>query len=220
MVNSISNNSNNVQTVRQRTIKDGQTGFLVGAGIGAVEGYTRKSWLKGDQPADKFVKTVSKALTKNLEPQENKELNKINNFFEALINPQTDIYSLRTKIEDSSELMNALPKNEGETPKDTLDRMFSNPDKNALKRELQIMQDKTIIDKKVNKYGAKALILENLNTDNKVLSKSESTSDKLFKILKSSAKKIKVNTAIAHTAIGGVLLGITGLLVGATKTES
>lgn len=209
----------NVPTVRQRTIKDGQTGFLIGAGIGAVEGYARKSWIKNDQPTDKFIKQVSKGLTNNLTESEHVELNKVNSFFEALVDPKTNVDSLRGRIEDSTELTNAISKNDGETAKDALDRIFSNPDKNAVKQDLQLMQDKTTVDKKVNKYGAKAVILENFDSANKKLSKSENTSKETFKVLIKAAKKIKLNTAVAHTAIGGVLLGITGLLIGATKQK-
>lgn len=220
-VSGISNAENNkVRTVRDVTVDDGKKGVTIGAVAGAIEGYTRKSWLHNNKPSDVFVKTVSKNLVSTLSKEEHQELDKVNYFFKSLVDYRTDVYSLKGRVEDSSELMNALPKKEGETAEQALERVFANDDKIALKKELLKMQEKTHVDKKVNKNTAKKIITQNFDSNAKILKQSQETSDNVFKVLKKSANKIKLNTAVAHTAVGGVVLGIIGLLIGANAAKT
>lgn len=202
------------KTVRQRTLDDGARGLLIGAGVGAIDGFCRKSWIAKGRPSDSFVKNVSKGLETTLKPEEHKEFNKINSFFKDLIHYKVNVDNMRSRIEESTELSNAVNKKEGETTKNALDRIFSNPDKNAVKEELRNLQTRTIVDKKVDTTAAEAIITKNFDATNKKLKKAEGTSDEVFKILKKSAKSLNKSTAIKHTVIGGVLAGTLGLLVG------
>lgn len=202
------------KTVRQRTIDDGNRGLVIGAAIGGIEGFSRKSWLTKGHPSDSFIKNVSKGLETTLKPEEHKEFNKINSFFKDLTHYKVNVDNMRSRVEESTELSNAVNKKEGETTKDALDRIFSNPDKNAVKEELRNLQTRTVIDKKVDTTAAETIITKNFDATNKKLKKAEGTSDEVFKILKKSAKSINKTTAIKHTVIGAVLAGTLGLLVG------
>lgn len=216
VVKAISSADNNrVQTVHQKTVSDGVKGFMIGTGAGLIEGYARKSWLTKDAPSDTFVKKVSKDLETTLQPQEHKELEKVNAFFKQLTNYRTDIYEMRGRIEDSTELTNALNKHEGESTKDALDRIFSNPDKLQVKQELRDLQNRTQVDKKVSIYTARKITNANFDTKTKSLKQTAGTSDEVFDILKSVARRIKVKTAVQHGVIGGFLVGTAGLLLGA-----
>jgi len=214
-VSAVNAGDKKVYTVRQKTLKGGKTGLVIGAVAGAIEGFTRKSWLDGKAPADSFVKNVSKGLEKTLTPEENKELTKVKNFFSALVDYNTDVYKLKENVEASKELSGAILKNEGETAQMAIDRVFANTNKAELKKELLEIQNRTQIDKKVNINTAKNITKENINLTSKTLQKSEGTSTEVFNVIKKAAQKSKVNTAIKHTAIGAVLFGIAGLLVGA-----
>lgn len=210
--------SGKVKTVRQKTVEDGKYGLGIGATIGAVEGYTRKSWItKKNAPTDTFVKNISKGLESTLKPEETKELEKVKMFFRQLVNYRTDVHEMRQRVEKSTELTNALNKKKGETTKDALDRIFSNPDRLAIKQELRDLQKRTVVDKKVDIYKARELAVSNIDTKSRTLKKSSGTSDEVFKVIKAAAKKIKVKTAYQHTMVGGVLAGTVGLLVGAHK---
>jgi len=224
MVNSVSgarvSGNSNVITVRQRTIQDGRNGALIGAGIGAVGGFARKSWINNNEPTDTFVKKVSSGLEKSLKPEDKVEVDKINDFFSAVMEPTTDLSTLRPTIEDSKELTGALKLQENENPSQALDRIFDDANSENLKSTLKNMQDQTKIDKTVNLKASKALIQDNFDHTAGSLLKSESTSDATFKILKNAAKKIRVQTAVAHAIVGSVILGTIGLLVGATSNKS
>ena len=216
VVKAISGADNNrVQTVHQKTVSDGTKGFMLGACAGVIEGYTRKSWLTKDAPSDTFVKNVSKDLETTLQPKEHKELEKVTAFFKQLTNYRTDVYEMRGRIEDSTELTNALNKHEGESTKDALDRIFSNPDKLQVKQELRDLQNRTQVDKKVDIYTARTIANANFDTKTKSLKQATGTSDEVFGILKSAARRIKVKTAVQHGVIGGFLVGTAGLLLGA-----
>ncbi len=218
MVGSVSSihtaNKNNAKTIRQKTIDKGQQGFILGAGVGAIAGYSKKSWLKNDKPSDKFVKQVSKEMEKTLEPQEKSELTKVNKFFEALLDYRTEPDELRQRIEKSSELSNAIIKKEGETTEVALDRIF-NQDKPELKKELRHLQDRTVVDKKVNIYAAKNLIKKNFNKETKKFEKANDTTKEAFSIIKKAIKRTRIKTAVKDTFVGGILLGIGGMLIGA-----
>lgn len=218
MVGSVSSinsaNKTNTKSIRQKTIDKGQQGLILGAGIGAIEGFTRKSWLKNDKPSDSFVKQVSKEMEKTLEPKEKSELTKVNKFFEALLDYRTEPDELRQRIEKSSELSNAVIKKEGETTEAALDRIFKQ-DKPELKKELRHLQERTVVDKKVNIYAAKNLVKKNFNKETKNFEKANETSKEAFSIIKKAIKRTRIKTAIKDTAVGGILLGIGGMLIGA-----
>lgn len=220
MVKAISSTDNNVKTVRQRTIDDGKKGLLIGAVGGAVEGFTRKSWLTKGEPSDTFVKSVSKKLVTALEPEEQAEVEKVKTFFKQLNDYRTNVYEMRERIENSTELTNAVRKNDGETTKDALDRIFANKNKLEVKKELRNMQNRTVIDKKVDVYAARRLVKANFDAGAKKLKKSAAVSDEVFGFLKSAARGIKLKTSMQHTLVGGFLIGAAGLLVGARAANS
>lgn len=215
----ISDNNVKVKTVRQRTIDDGKKGLLLGAAIGGIEGFTRKSWVAKDKPSDKFVKNVSKGLEATLTADEHKEFNKVKSFFKELTNYRVNLDTMRGRIEKSTELTNAISKKDGETTKDALDRIFANPDKTELANELRDLQNHTNVDKKVNIYAARDIANKNFDAKSKKLVKAEGTSDEIFRILKKSAKNINKTTAIQHTVVGAVLAGTLGLLIGANVSD-
>ena len=215
MVKAISATDNiKTKTVRQRTLDDGKRGIVIGAGVGAIEGFSRKTWISKGSPSDSFIKVVSKGLETTLTPEEHKEFGKVNSFFKNLIHYKADVHSMRNQIEDSTELSNAVNKKEGETTKDALDRIFANPDKTAVKNELMDLQNRAKIDKKVDTYAAKDIANKNFDKTAQKLKKAEGTSDEVFKILRKSAKQLNKNTAVQHTIIGAVLAGTLGLLIG------
>ena len=55
----------------------------------------------------------------------------------------------------------------------------------------------------------------NFDTKTKSLKQAAGTSDEVFDILKSAARRIKIKTAVQHGIIGGFLVGTAGLLLGA-----
>ena len=205
-----------VMTVRQKTIEHGKEGLLLGASIGAIEGFARKSWLSKGEPNDSFVKNVSNEMVKTLKQEDRSEVTKINKFFEALLDYRTEPKELRERIEKSKELSNAVIKNEGETTQTALDRIFAQ-NKPLLKKELRELQDRTIIDKKVNKKAAKELVSANFDKKSKTFKKVATTSDEMFNVIKKAVIKARVKRALADTVIGGVLLGIGGMLIGASE---
>lgn len=215
-ISSVNPANNNSKSIRQKTIDKGQQGFVLGATIGAIEGFSRKSWLKGDKPSDTFVKQVSKQMEKTLEPKEKSELTKVNKFFEALLDYRTEPSELRQRIEKSSELSNAILKNDGETTEKALDRIFAQ-DKSVLKKELRELQDRTVVDKKVNLNAAKSLVNKNFNPKTKAFEKANETTKEAFSLIQKAIQKTRIKTAIKDTIVGGILLGIGGMLVGANE---
>lgn len=215
-ISSVNAANNSPKTIRQKTIEKGKHGFIIGAGIGAIEGFSRKSWLKGDKPNDTFVKTVSKEMEKTLKPEEKSEVTKVNKFFEALLDYKTEPEELRQRIEKSNELSNALIKHEGETTEKALDRIFAQ-DKPSLKKELRELQDRTVIDKKVNINAAKRLVNNNFNTKTKAFEKSNSTTKEAFSLIKKAITNTRMKTALKDTVVGGILVGIVGMLVAANE---
>ncbi len=202
-----------VQTIRERTIDDGKKGLAVGAVFGAIEGYTRKSWLTKGEPSDKFIKTVSFNMSKELPKDEHNEFEKVRNFFKALVDYKSELPELRTRIEESKELTNAVDKKEGETVKDALDRIFSQ-DKMKVKHDLRNLQDRTVVDKKVDLQAAKKLVNANFDKKAGALKKADGTSKEMFAVLKKSARSIKLGTAVSHTMAAAVVAGTAGLLIG------
>ena len=215
-ISSVNTAPQNPKSIRQKTIEKGQQGFILGAGIGAIEGFTRKSWLKGDKPSDTFVKQVSKQMEKTLEPNEKSELTKVNKFFEALLDYRSEPDELRQRIEKSNELSNAIIKQEGETTEKALDRIFAQ-DKPMLKKELRELQDRTVVDKKVNINAAKRLVNKNFNQKTKAFEKANETTKEAFSIIKKAITKTRIKTAVKDTVVGGVLVGIAGMLIGANE---
>lgn len=208
------------KTVRENTIEKGKQGLVIGAALGAVEGFTRKSWLstKGE-PSDSFVKNVSKEMQKALKPEEQSEVTKVNKFFEALLDYRTEPSELRERIEKSKELSNAVIKKEGETTQTALDRIFAQ-DKPLLKQELRDLQNRTTIDKKVDLHAAKQLVKTNFDASAKKFKRSADTSKEMFSVIKKSMQNVRLKRTGRDTIIGGILLGITGMLVGATQHNS
>lgn len=197
-------NSNPNKKLENRIMATTGAGFVAGTiGVG-----TRKNWLYKGQPSDTFVKNVSNNLAKKMTPEEKEEAGKIKNFLKAVVNPETNIEDLKPQIRDSKELSDAIKSSPEENVEDAINRVFSNPKKDELKESLLELQDKTISHKKSGKNTALKLVHDNFNSQEKKLVKNDNTSEEIFAMLKKTAKKIQVKTAI----IGGAL---TGLAAGA-----
>ena len=110
-------------------------------------------------------------------------------------------------------MTNAVDKKEGETVKDALDRIFSQ-DKTKVKHDLRNMQDRTVVDKKVDLLAAKKLINAKFDKKSGSLKKAADTSNEMFAVLKKSARAIKFSTAVSHTMAAAVVAGTAGLLIG------
>lgn len=224
MVNSVSgarlSGNNNVVTVKQKTQQYGRNGLLVGAVLGGIDGYRRTSWIKDNEPSDTFVKKVSTGLENSLSLEDKLEVDKVNDFFAAVAEPSTELSNLRPKIEESKELISAVPVKEKETTAQALDRIFSEENSKDLKTTLRDMQSNTKIDKTVDKNAAKDLINNNIDKNTWKIKKADGTSEDLFKILKKATHKMRVSAAKKHAMAGAVVLGTLGLLVGANTIKS
>ena len=97
------------------------------------------------------------------------------------------------------------------TPEEDLEqainRVFSQP-KEKVKQDLLDLQFKTKADKKAGRNTALKLVCDNFDAKERKLVKNSATSEKVFKMLKSTANKIQAK-AVATTAV------ITGIAAGA-----
>jgi len=185
-----------------------QKKLQIASGVGLVAGTAgvaaRKNWLFKGMPSDKFVKTVSKNLEKTMTSDELKESSRINKFLKSVVDPEVDMETLKPQIRDSKELSAAIKSTPDETIENAITRVFSNPDKNAVKQELLDLQYKTASDKKADNNTALKLIHDNFDAKEKKLVKSPNTADNMFAIVKKSARKIQAKAAVT----GGILTGI------------
>lgn len=175
------------------------------AGLGAVAGsaasLSSKAWLYKGVPNDSFVKQVSENLDKKLTPKEQSESRLINGFLNSVVDSEVDLQTLKPNIRASKELSEAIKSYPEENVEAAIDRVFAEPDKVKLRDNLLSLQEKTKIDKKSGRNTALRLIHDNFDSENKVLKKSEGTSDEIFKMLKSTARKMQVKSV----AFGGLV---------------
>ena len=83
-----------------------------------------------------------------------------------------------------------------------------------MKHELRNLQDRTVVDKKVDLEAAKKLINKSFDKETKTLKKSDEVSKEMYAVLKKSARSIKLSTAVSHTMAAAVVAGTIGLLIG------
>lgn len=191
------------------------------AGVGAVAGtgytLTKKNWLYNDSPSDTFVKEVSKNLEASITPQQRREASIINSFVKSVVDAEVDVNTLKPQIKASKELSEAIKTNPAEDIDVAIERVFAEPDKAKLKDSLLELQTKTKSDKLFGKNTALKLVHQNYDVDTKSLRKAEHTSDQLFKMIKSTARKIQVKSAV----VGGLVTGAiaTGLTLVFTDTD-
>lgn len=192
------------------------TSFGVGAVVGSSAMATRKAWLFKDAPSDVFVKKVSKNLEKQVPAHEHAEAVMINNFVKNAVDPEVNVQTLKPHILASKELSEAIKSHPAEDVKVAIERVFSETDDAKLRESLINLQSKTKSDKKFGHNVALKLVHENFDAENKVLKQSKNTSDDVFKMLTSTAKKIQVKSAV----IGGlVVAGVaTAMMIVFTNT--
>lgn len=191
----------------------------IGAGAGVVYGFAKPGWLYKGMPSDTFVKQVSKELKRGMTSDELKEAEQINKFLFAVVEPETDLESLKPMIKNSKELSNAIKSSPSESIDEALARVYSNPDKDSLRKQLLNLQNKTFSDKKSDKNSSLKLIYENFDAKNKTLVKSENTTDSAFSILKKAATKVKAKSLAVASGVAA-LIGAAAYLIVADVPEN
>lgn len=176
--------------------------FGIGAVVGSSAMATRKAWLFKDAPSDVFIKKVSKNLEKQVPAHECAEAIMINNFVKNAVDPEVNVQTLKPQILASKELSEAIKSHPAEDVKVAIERVFAEPDNAKLRESLINLQLKTKSDKKFGTNVALKLVHENYDAKNKVLKQSQNTSDDVFKMLTSTAKKIQIKSAV----VGGLVL--------------
>ena len=145
-------------------------------------------------------------------PEEKEEAGKINTFLKAVVNPETNMEDLKPQIRESKELSDAIKSTPEENVEDAINRVFSNPNKEEVKQNLLDLQDKTVSHKKSGKNTALKLVHDNFNSQEKKLVKNENTSEEVFGMLKKTAKKIQVKTALLGGVVAGLVAGAACLI--------
>ncbi len=190
--------------------------LLTAAGIGGATGTvysaTKKNWLNNDSPSDVFVKKVSDNLEQSITPQQRREASIINSFVNSAVDPEVDLNNLKPQIRASKELSEAIKSNPAEDVEVAIERVFAEPDKAKLKDSLVNLQSKTKSDKLFGKNTALKLVHQNFDADSLTLKKHSNTSEEVFKMIKSTAKKIQVKSAVvAGVATGAAAAALTFL---------
>ena len=173
-------------------------GALAGGGYTA----TKQNWLFKGMPSDSFVKTVSDGLKQDLTSDEIKENSKVERFLRSVVDPDVQTASLKPQIRDSVELSTAIKATPEESVEDAITRVFSQP-KDKLKQDLLELQYKTVVDKKAGTNTARKIINDNFDAAAKKFVKGEQTTERMFNMIKSSAKTVQVKSvALAATLVG------------------
>lgn len=173
-------------------------GALAGGGYTA----TKQNWLFKGMPSDSFVKTVSDGLKQDLTSDEIKENSKVERFLRSVVDPEVQTASLKPQIRDSVELSTAIKATPEESVEDAITRVFSQP-KDKLKQDLLELQYKTVVDKKAGTNTARKIINDNFDAAAKKFVKGEQTTERMFNMIKSSAKTVQVKSvALAATLVG------------------
>lgn len=187
-------------TLKNKLLASASTGFVAGTAYIA----SKKNWLYKGVPNDIFVKKIGKNLEKGMTSDELKESAKINKFLESVVDPEVNMETLKPQIRDSKELSQAIKLTPEEGVENAIKRVFSNLDKGKVKEQLLDLQYKTKSDKLADRNTALKLAFDNFDAKEKSLIKSNSTSEEMFGMIKKTAKKIQIKTAL----IGGTLIGL------------
>ena len=83
--------------------------------------------------------------------------------------------------------------------------MFAESDSAKLKDNLLELQSKTKSDKLFGRNAALKLVHQNYDADTKTLRKAENTSEQVFNMIKSSARKIQVKSAVVGALVTGAV---------------
>lgn len=188
---------------------DMKTRLYTAAGVGAVlgTGYTasKKNWLYKDSPSDTFVKNVSNNLEAVITPQQRREASIINSFLNSVVDPEVDVQTLKPQIKASKELSEAIKSHPAEDVDAAIGRVFAESDSAKLKDNLLELQSKTKSDKLFGRNAALKLVHQNYDVDTKTLRKAENTSEQVFNMIKSSARKIQVKSAVVGALVTGAV---------------
>lgn len=183
-------------------------GAVVGGGYTA----SKKNWLYNNMPSDTFVKKVSQALSKEMTSEELQESYKINNFMADAVNPIKDVESLKSQIRNSKELSEAIKNTPDEFLEGAIERVYSQP-KDMVRKTLIDLQQKTKADKINSRNTALKLVNNNYDASAKKLVKSSDTSEKVFNIIKTTARKIQAKSIAITTALSALAAGAVALVV-------
>lgn len=176
-----------------------------GAVLGAGYSATKKNWLYKDSPSDTFVKNVSKNLEAGITPQQRREASIINSFLKSVVDSEVDVQTLKPQVKASKELSEAIKSHPAEDVDAAIGRVFAEPNEAKLKDSLLELQNRTKSDKLFGKNVALKLVHENFDADTKALRKSENTSEQVFNMLKSTARKVQVKSAVATGIVTGAI---------------
>lgn len=195
------------------------TSTALGALAGGAYVARTPQWLNNDVPSDIFVRSVSQNMQKGLSREDFGETAKVREFFKAVVDPNRTSESLKQMIFDSKELSEAIKQDENETVEQAIERVYSQNSEMKIKKSLQELQYKTKVDKKTNATAASDLIFKNFDPATKKLVKAGDTSEEIFKMLKSTARKVHAKSVAAGAALGGVLAGALCLIMIDTPKE-
>ncbi|MBO6271961.1 hypothetical protein J6O48_04195 [bacterium] len=184
----------------------------VGAAAGGL--YTAKDshWLYKGAPSDSFVKNVKKNLKKDMTNEELLESSKIYRFVEKIVDPTTDLETLKPLIKDSKELSEAIKINKEESVDNAINRVFSQNNESKIKQDLISLQYKTTSNKKFGKSATLRLIHDNFNAKEQKLVKNNNTTEEVFNMLKRTANKVQAKAVATGAALAG-LAGCTLALI-------
>lgn len=192
----------------------------VGAVLGAGYSVTKKNWLYKDKPSDVFIKNVSNNLEAGITPHQRRESSIINNFLNSVVDSEVNIRTLKPQIRASKELSEAIKSHPAEEVDTAIERVFAEPDNAKLKDSLLELQAKTKSDKLFGKNTALKLVYDNFDEDAKTLKKSENTSEQVFNMLKSTARKIQVKSAVVSGVVtGAIAAGLTLMFTDVDKMK-
>ena len=166
---------------------------------------TKKNWLYKNNPSDVFVKNVSNHLEANVTPEQRREASIINSFVRSVVDPEVDVQTVKPQIKASKELSEAIKSNPAEDVDAAIERVFSEPDTTKLKENLLNLQNNTKSDKLFGRNAALKLVHENFDAEKQVLKKNPSTSDGLFKMMKSTARGMQAKSSVVAGVVTGAV---------------
>lgn len=181
------------------------TAGAVSGVIGGAYTATKKNWLTNNHPSDVFIKSVSRNLEDSLTPQQRQEASIINSFVKAVVDPSTDLETVKPQIRASQELTEAIKSHPSEDVNVAIERVFAEPDRAVLKNNLLDLQSKTKSDKLFGKNTALKLVNDNFDAGTLKLKKHANTTEKTFNMIKSTARNIQLKSVLAGAAVAGLV---------------